>query len=404
MTSEATRRDRLVGALLKAGRIRSDRVAAAMRAVPRHRFLPGVDPAVAYADEAVPTRWSADGRPTSSSSQPAVVAAMLEQLDVRPGHRVLEIGSGTGWNAALLAHLAGPGGAVTTVDIDPEVATQARANLDTAGFGPARAGAAPAGAARAGAAPVDAAPVEVVCADGFAGRPETAPYDRVIVTAAARDLAPAWSRQLAPGGRLVLPLSLRGPQRSVAFEPAGDHLTSVSIVDCGFMPLQGELAGVDPVRPLGRPGLFLRLEDSRPLDTAALLAAWEGAPGPVTPVPLTPREAYGGLRLWLALRDPDAGDLTAVTDVLPMPTPVLVGAASLAALLPHEKATAVRSFGPDGDALAARLLAHVEDWVAAGRPASDRLRIDAYPAGTPGPAGPPILDLPYTRLAVYLGS
>lgn len=378
MTTDATRRDRLVGALVAAGRIRSERVAAAFRAVPRHRFLPGVDPAIAYADDAVPTRWSADGRPTSSSSQPAVVAAMLEQLDVRPGHRVLEIGSGTGWNAALLAHLAGPGGAVTTIDIDPEVAAQARANLG-------------------------AAPVEVVCADGAAGRPETAPYDRIILTAAARDLAPAWWDQLGPRGRLVLPLSLRGPQRSVAFERAGDHLESVSIVDCGFMPLQGALAGVDPVRLLGRPGLFLRLEDLRPVDTGALLAALDRDPGPVTPVPLSQREALGGLRLWLALREPDAGDLNVVTDARPAPTPVLVGAGSLGALVPLDRTMAVRGYGPDGDALAARLLAHVEDWIAAGRPSSDGLHISAYPAGAAA-VPPPTLDLPYTRLGVYLGS
>jgi protein-L-isoaspartate(D-aspartate) O-methyltransferase len=378
VTSEATRRDRLVGALVEAGRIRSERVAAAMRAVPRHRFLPGVDPALAYADQAVPTRWSADGRPTSSASQPAVVAAMLEQLDVRPGHRVLEIGSGTGWNAALLAHLAGPGGAVTTIDIDPEVAAQARANLGTT--------------------PTDAAPVEVVCADGAAGRPEAAPYDRIILTAAARDLAPAWWDQLGPAGRLVLPLSLRGPQRSVAFEPAGDHLESVSIVQCGFMPLQGLLAGVDPVRPLGRPGLFLRLEDPRPLDTAALLAALDNEPGPPTPVPLTQREALGGLRLWLALREPAAGDLHLASDTQPAPTPVLVGATSLAAL---DGTMSVRGFGPDGTALAARLLAHVADWIAAGRPTSVRIR--AYPAGSAA-VPPPTLDLPYTRFGVYLGS
>ncbi len=373
MTSEATRRDRLVDALVEAGRIRSGRVAAAMRAVPRHRFLPGVDPAVAYADEAVPTRWSADGRPTSSSSQPAVVAAMLEQLDVRPGHRVLEIGSGTGWNAALLAHLAGPGGAVTTIDIDPEVAAQARSNL-----GPA--------------------PVEVVCADGAAGRPEAAPYDRIILTAAARDLAPAWWDQLGPAGRLVLPLSLRGPQRSVAFERAGDHLESVSIVECGFMPLQGQLAGVDPVRPLGRPGLFLRLEDPRPLDATALLAALDGKPGPPTPVPLTRREALGGFRLWLALREPHAGDLHSTTDKQPAPFPVLIGAGSLAVL---EATMSVRGFGPDRSAVAARLLAHVTDWIAAGRPTS--VRISAYPAGSAA-VPPPTLDLPYTRFGVYLGS
>jgi protein-L-isoaspartate(D-aspartate) O-methyltransferase len=371
--TETARRERLVAELEAAGRIRSPKIAAAFRAVPRHLFLPGVDPAAAYRDEAVPTRWSADGRPTSSSSQPAVVAAMLEQLDVRAGQRVLEIGSGTGWNAALLAHLVGPDGAVTTVDIEPEVVAQARANLgDT--------------------------PVDVVCRDGAAGAPESAPFDRIILTAAARDLAPAWWDQLAPGGRLVLPLDLRGPQRSVAFERAGDHLESVSIVDCGFMPLQGELAGVDPIRPLGRRGLFLYLEDPRPVDTAALLAALDEGPGPPTPVPLTRSEALGGLRLWLALRDPQAGDLNSVSDTRPAPTPVLVGTGSLAALLPLDRTMAVRGFGPDGDTLAARLRAHVEDWVAAGRPSSAGLRISAYPAGTEVPG--PTLDRPHTRFAV----
>jgi protein-L-isoaspartate(D-aspartate) O-methyltransferase len=374
VTTETTRRDRLVDALVKAGRIRSEPVAAAMRAVPRHRFLPGVDPAVAYADEAVPTRWSADGRPTSSSSQPAIVAAMLEQLDVRPGHRVLEIGSGTGWNAALLAHLAGPDGAVTTIDIEPEVADRARANLGDS-------------------------PVDVVCGDGAAGRPDRAPFDRIILTAAARDLAPAWWDQLGPGGRLVLPLSLRGPQRSVAFERAGDHLASVSILDCGFMPLQGTLAGVDPVRPLGRPGLFLRLEDPRPVDTAALLAALDADPGPATPVPLTEREALGGLRLWLALHEPDAGDLNPGAE--PRPIPVLVGTGSLALL---GRDLAVRGYGPDAAALTARLLNHVQDWIAAGRPTSANLTIHAYPAGTAAVVPPPTLDLPYTRFGVYLGS
>jgi protein-L-isoaspartate(D-aspartate) O-methyltransferase len=368
MASEAALRERLVDSLVTAGRVRSGRVAAALRAVPRHRFLPGVDPEVAYQDEAVPTHWSADGRPTSSASQPAIVAVMLEQLDVRPGHRVLEIGSGTGWNAALLAQLAGPGGAVTTIDIDPEVVTEARAHLGSS-------------------------PVEVVCGDGAAGRPAAAPFDRIILTAAARDLAPAWWDQLAPGGRLVLPLSLRGSQRSVAFERAGDHLTSVSIVDCGFMPLQGALAGTDPVRALGR-GLFLRLEDPRPVDTAALLAALDGTPGPPVPVPVTRREALGGLRLWLALREPAAGDLNRASDTRPAPSPVLVGETSLAVL---DQTMAVRGFGPDGPGLAGRLLGHVEDWIAAGRPSTAGLRIRAYPAGT---TADPTLRLPNTDLCI----
>lgn len=124
-----------------------EEVTGALRAVPRHLFLPEVPPGAAYRDEAVVTRRDAEGRPVSSSSQPTIMALMLEQLGVEPGHRVLEIGAGTGYNAALLAHLAGPGGRVTSVDIDPGLVGRARGHLAEAGF----------------------PGVEVVCGDGAEG-------------------------------------------------------------------------------------------------------------------------------------------------------------------------------------------------------------------------------------------
>ena len=108
--------------------------------------------------------------------------------------------------------------------------------------------------------------------------------------------------------------------------------TSVSIVDCGFMPLQGELAGDDPVRPLGRPGLFLLLDDPAPVDTAALLAALDAGPVVATPVDVSRREALTGLRTWLALHEPAAGDLLAQREDAHRPMPVLVGPDGLAAL------------------------------------------------------------------------
>ena len=97
--------------------------------MPRHLFLPGVEPGKSYADEAIPTKWQPDGRAISSSSQPAVMAVMLEQLCVEAGQRVLEIGAGTGYNAALLSHLVGEAGAVTTVDIDEDLVEQASRHL-----------------------------------------------------------------------------------------------------------------------------------------------------------------------------------------------------------------------------------------------------------------------------------
>jgi protein-L-isoaspartate(D-aspartate) O-methyltransferase len=185
------------------------RVAAVLGRVPRHVFLPRADLAEAYADQAIVTRYR-DGWPVSSASQPAMVAAMLEQLRLTDGGSVLEIGAGTGYNAALLSALVGPSGRVVTIDIDPEVAEEARSHLAAAGAGN----------------------VEVICGDGAQGWPGRAPYDGIIVTAGASDLAPAWASQLTPSGRLVVPLSIRGVQQCVAFTPADGHLSSVALCGC----------------------------------------------------------------------------------------------------------------------------------------------------------------------------
>src|SRR2546423_8559820 len=220
-------RNRLVDGLKAAGCLRTAAVEAAFRAVPRHLFLPDVPVGDVYTDRAFPTKH-ADGKPISSSSQPAIMAIMLEQLALQPGQRVLEIGAGTGYNAALIAHIVGTGGCVITIDIDDDLVLTARQHLAAAGFDR----------------------VDVRGADGGYGHPEGAPYDRIILTASAWDITPAWFAQLAVGGRLVLPLSLRQVQLSVAFERRTDHLESVSVADCGFMPLRGAFAGSERVVPL----------------------------------------------------------------------------------------------------------------------------------------------------------
>src|SRR5262245_20506986 len=111
-----------------------------------------------------------NGEVVSSSSQPEIMAIMLEQLDVRPGHRVLEIGAGTGYNAALLAHLVGGTGRVTAVDIDGDIVAAARVHLAAAGISGG----------------------QLVCADGWACVPEDGPYDRIVLTVGAHDISPAW--------------------------------------------------------------------------------------------------------------------------------------------------------------------------------------------------------------------
>ena len=193
-------RARLVDGLRDSGRLCSAAVEEAFRAVPRHLFLPGVPLARAYADEAVAVQ-AVDGVTTSSASQPSMMAIMLAQLDLRPGHRVLEVGAGTGYNAALMARIVGPQGR-----------GRRRRHRRRARRRRGRA-----------TSPPPAWPASSWSArDGALGHPPGAPYDRIVLTVGSGDVRPEWIAQLAPGGRLLLPLALRGTQLSVALDLGGD--------------------------------------------------------------------------------------------------------------------------------------------------------------------------------------
>jgi protein-L-isoaspartate O-methyltransferase len=131
----AEERRALLAAVRERGAARDAAVARALLTVPRHVFLPGIALEEVYRDDAIVTKRDGDGVPISSSSQPTIMAIMLDQLGVAPGHRVLEIGAGTGYNAALLAQLVGPTGEVVSIDIDEDVVERARAGLAAAGAG-----------------------------------------------------------------------------------------------------------------------------------------------------------------------------------------------------------------------------------------------------------------------------
>ena len=210
---------RLVDAMKAEGHAQSPALERAFRAVPRHFFLPSRNWGEVYRDEAVPTHFAEGTKVAiSSSSQPTMMAIMLEQLQVMPGMRVLEIGTGTGYNAALLAHLVGDPSGVWTVDVTEEFCGEARRHLRAAGV----------------------EGVHVICADGWSGWAEAAPYDRVIVTANAHDIAPAWVSHLRDGGRLVVPWGTSNTQqRSIAFCRDGERLVMEALHFCGFMPMRG---------------------------------------------------------------------------------------------------------------------------------------------------------------------
>lgn len=159
----------------------ADRVAQAMQAVPRARFLPASHRHLAEQDTPLPI---GDGQ---TNSQPTTVADMLRLLDVREGNRVLDLGAGSGWTTALLAHLVGPDGEVLGVERQRSL------------LGPAR-------AALAEAVPEARAEIREA-RPGVLGAPEDAPFDRILVSAGARSLPPSLPAQLGEGGILVIPVA-----------------------------------------------------------------------------------------------------------------------------------------------------------------------------------------------------
>ena len=384
MVAEAQRaRTRMVDALCEAGRVRTRAVENALRSVPRHLFLPGVSIAGAYADEAVAVQF--DGpMATSSASQPSMIAIMLEQLDLQPGQRVLEVGAGTGYNAALMTRIVGPAGRVTAVDIDEELINRAAVHLASAG--------------------VDE--VELVAGDGARGHPPGAPYDRIVLTVGSDDVRPEWVAQLAPRGRLLLPLAVRGSQLSIALDLGPDDLLhSSSVRSCAFIRLRGEGAGVDASARLDGVGLVLQVpEDGSDPDPAGVTVAL-AEPGELvaSAVSLGAVDVWDGFGLWLALTEPGVCRLLATGAQTGLPDDLLpLGATGgavalvselgnplpgLAAVVPmpgHEHGrgpgpVGVRPFGPGGPALAARLLAALERWVAAGRPEAMDWRFTVVP-------------------------
>jgi protein-L-isoaspartate(D-aspartate) O-methyltransferase len=211
-------RGSMVDRLKERGLVVEPAIDAAFRAIPREAFLPDVALDRVYSGDAIPTKRDAEGNPISSSSEVAIMIAMARLLDVAPGQRILEIGAGTGYNAAVLSELVGERGAVTTVDIDAEVAAQARDHLARAGFDR----------------------VVVVTADGWQGHPSNAPYDRIEVTASVSDLSPDWIAQLVDGGKIVLPFVLpAGMQAVLGLRKTGADLVSTSVITGGFMRLRG---------------------------------------------------------------------------------------------------------------------------------------------------------------------
>ena len=251
LSSADVQRERMVDRLVQQVHPREETVAA-FRAVPRHLFLPDIDLDRVYSGAAIPTRHSDKGDPISSSSEVAIMALMIDALRLERGQRVLEIGAGTGYNAAMLAELVDAEN-VVTLDIDHEIADEARAHLRVAGYDDVR--------------------VETV--DGWMGWSDRAPYARIELTAATSDISPHWVDQLEEGGVLVAPLLLRpNAQAMVALRKRGETLESLSVFAGGFMWLRGVGASGEAPREVGP----WRVTSSRAVDDDRLLALLRETP------------------------------------------------------------------------------------------------------------------------------
>ena len=211
-------REEMVVFQIRARGVRDERVLAAMRKIPRHLFVPEHWERAAYEDHPLPI---GEGQPLS---QPYIVAVMTEQLEIRSPERVLEVGTGSGYQAALLAELAGE---VVSVERLPEVADRARENL----------------------ARVGVTGVRIVVGDGTKGYPPEAPYDAIIVTAASPTVPEPLVEQLAEGGRLIAPVGPRECQDLVNLVKREGRVETIPLGGVCFVPLIGQFGWRGEVSP-----------------------------------------------------------------------------------------------------------------------------------------------------------
>ena len=207
---DADRRARMVETQIVARGVRDPRVLAAMRKVPRHLFVDAAQRAEAYEDHPLPIPGN------QTISQPYIVALMTELLELKPTSRVLEIGTGSGYQSAVLAELAKE---VYTIEIVPELASLAAKRLTELAYGNVR--------TREG--------------DGYRGWPEEAPFDAVIVTAAPERIPQPLLDQLAPGGVMVIPVGGFFQELKVFRKSVDGRVTERDILPVRFVPMTGEV-------------------------------------------------------------------------------------------------------------------------------------------------------------------
>lgn len=358
-------RRQLVEELERGGGRMSPPVRSAFLAVPREYFVPdrvsrdGLE--AVYRNEVILTAHDDRGVPTSSSSQPSIMVPMLEQLDLHQGQRVLEIGAGTGYNAALLAEVVGAKGRVVSIELEPGTARAARRALQQCGSA-----------------------AKVVVGDGRDGWHRAAPYDRIIVTASAGSVPLAWFEQLAEGGLLQIPLRAdrRGQtQAVVTFRKEPRRLRSVAVLPGGFMPLRDRsgapapesapsLSASERVATRSRPLMHLSGEGLRGLSAERRQALLSLALSEPRSHRLGMRAPRLSLALYLALEAPASRFLGG------WGKPGVIGTdgRGLALLAGARTFTRIEAYGePEAEHLLVQL---IDGWRARGRPTERELQVE----------------------------
>lgn len=387
----------MVQEMRSSGELRTEQVARAFVTVPRETFAPGAPLRQVYdRDDVVVTKRDPNGLALSSVSAPRIQAQMLEQADIQPGMRVLEIGSG-GYNAALIAELVGTTGEVTTVDIDSFVTDRAAQYLAATGY----------------------ERVRVLRVDAEAGLAERAPFDRIIVTAGAWDVPPAWVEQLADDGLLIVPLRLRGLTRSFALAREDGRLIARNYELCGFVAMQGAGAYDERLILLQGEDVGLRVDDHQdvpsPDSLRSALASQRVAVG--SGVEVGGFEPFDDLDLFVATRLDDFGLLVAKDAAIAggvVERSARMGAKT--ALSPDSFAYrssqptsadrtsfefVVHGHGPQAGALADRYVGLIREWnqLHRGEPGA-RVEVFAAGADVRVPAGGRLIEKKHTNVLI----
>ncbi len=197
----------LIAGLIKEGHLKSDNIISTFFKVSRWEFVPEELKKFTTSDEPIPIGYG------QTMSAPHMVAIMLELLDIKEGENILEIGTGSGWNTALMAELTGPEGSITTIEYVKDLHEQAKKNLE------------------------EFFNVECIKGDGKEGYSKNAPYDKIIVTCAAKEIPKALEEQLADGGLIVIPIGSVIMQELVKGTKKGKWIEKENCGLCKFVPM-----------------------------------------------------------------------------------------------------------------------------------------------------------------------